>query len=52
MDPVASDPSLDQLSREELIVRARSLGARRPEVMTRVELRDEILRLGRPHAAH
>lgn len=40
------DPSLDQLSREELIVRARALGARRPEVMTRVELRDEILRLG------
>jgi hypothetical protein len=40
------DTALDQLSREELIVRARTLGARRPEVMTRVELRDEILRLG------
>lgn len=43
---MALDPSLDQLSREELIVRARALGARRPEVMTRVELRDEIVRLG------
>jgi hypothetical protein len=43
---LATDPALDQLSREELIVRARALGARRPEVMTRVELRDEIVRLG------
>jgi hypothetical protein len=40
------DPTLDQLSREELILRARALGARKPEVMTRVELRDEIVRLG------
>jgi hypothetical protein len=46
MGALAIDPALDQLSREELIVRARSLGARRPEVMTRVELRDEIVRLG------
>lgn len=39
------DPALDQLSRDELIVKARALGAKRPEVMTRVELRDEIVRL-------
>jgi hypothetical protein len=43
---LTTDPTLDHLSREELIVRARALGARRPEVMTRVELRDEIVRLG------
>jgi len=36
---------LDGLSRDELISRARSLGAKRPELMTRVELRDEIVRL-------
>ena len=40
------DPaSLDSLSREELIRRARSIGAQRPEVLTRVELKDEIVRL-------
>ncbi len=39
------EPGLDQLSRDELIVRARALGAERPEVMTRIELRDEIVRL-------
>jgi hypothetical protein len=44
--PLAIDPALDQLSRDELILRARALGARRPEVMTRLELRDEIVRLG------
>jgi hypothetical protein len=42
---------LDQLSREELIQRARELGAERPEVMTRVELRDEIVRLSEPDPA-
>jgi hypothetical protein len=42
------DPALDQLSRDELVSRARALGARRPEVMTRVELRDEIVRLSEP----
>jgi hypothetical protein len=36
---------LDGLSRDELIARARSLGAKRSELMTRVELRDEIVRL-------
>ncbi len=45
------DPSLDQLTREELVARARELGARRPEVMTRVELRDEIVRLSEPDPA-
>lgn len=40
-----TDAELDQLSRDELVARARALGARRPEVMTRVELRDEIVRL-------
>src|SRR3954468_9724980 len=39
---------LDQLSREELVRRARELGAERPEVLTRVELRDEIVRLSEP----
>jgi tetratricopeptide repeat protein len=42
---MSTDPALDQLSREELVERARALGARRPEVMTRIELRDEIVRL-------
>ena len=45
MQTVTADPQLDLLSREELVERARALGARRPEVMTRVELRDEIVRL-------
>src|SRR5688572_28619517 len=36
---------LDGMSRDELIERARALGAKRPELMTRVELRDEIVRL-------
>ncbi|HTQ07342.1 MAG TPA: tetratricopeptide repeat protein [Polyangiaceae bacterium] len=45
MTEMSVDPGLDQLSREELVARARDLGARRPEVMTRVELRDEIVRL-------
>jgi hypothetical protein len=43
---VKVDPaSLDSLSRDELIQRARSIGAQRPEVLTRVELKDEIIRL-------
>lgn len=45
---MSTDPALDQLSRDELVERARGLGARRPEVMTRVELRDEIVRLSEP----
>ena len=35
---------LQPLDRRQLIVRARRLGVERPEVMTRVELRDEIVR--------
>jgi hypothetical protein len=42
---MTTDAELEQLSRDELVARARALGARRPEVMTRVELRDEIVRL-------
>jgi hypothetical protein len=43
---VAIDPkALEQLSRDELIARARALGATRPELLTRPELRDEIIRL-------
>jgi hypothetical protein len=39
---------LDTLPREELIERARRLGVAKPEVLTRVELRDEIIRLSEP----
>jgi len=43
------DPAeLDTLSREELILRARARGVERPEQMTRVELRDEIVRRSEP----
>jgi len=43
------DPSeLDSLSREDLILRARARGVERPEQMTRIELRDEIVRLSEP----
>src|SRR5688572_21533562 len=43
------DPAeLDTLSREDLILRARARGVQRPEQMTRVELRDEIVRLSEP----
>lgn len=51
MSEMSVDPGLDQLTREELVARARELGARRPEVMTRVELRDEIVRLSEPDPA-
>lgn len=39
---------LDTLSREDLILRARARGVERPEQMTRVELRDEIVRRSEP----
>jgi hypothetical protein len=39
---------LERLSREQLILKARVLGAERPELMTRVELRDEIVRRSEP----
>jgi|GEM_PF-665288 len=42
-EPITS--ALDALSREELIARARELSINRPELMTRVELRDEIIRV-------
>jgi uncharacterized protein DUF4912 len=37
-------PSLETLSRDELITRARAAGIARPEVLTRAELVDELLR--------
>jgi hypothetical protein len=43
---VSIDPSeLERLNRDELIAKARQLGAKRPELLTRPELRDEIIRL-------
>lgn len=36
---------LEKLNRDQLIARARQLGATRPELLTRPELRDEIIRL-------
>jgi hypothetical protein len=36
---------LERLNRDELIAKATELGARRPELLTRPELRDEIIRL-------
>jgi hypothetical protein len=43
---MALDPlELDSLPRSDLVERARALGVERPDVMTRVELRDEIIRL-------
>ncbi len=39
------DHDLERLSRHELIVRAQRLGVQRAELMTRVELTDEIVRL-------
>jgi hypothetical protein len=41
--------SLEGLGRDELVIEARRHGVKRPEVMTRVELVDEILRLGTPN---
>jgi hypothetical protein len=41
--------ALEGLGRQELISEARRHGVRRPEVMTRVELVDEVLRLGTPN---
>jgi hypothetical protein len=39
---------LERLSREQLILKARVLGVERAELMTRVELRDEIVRRSEP----
>jgi hypothetical protein len=41
--------ALEELARDELVVEARRIGVKRPEVMTRVELVDEIVRLGTPN---
>jgi len=45
-----AEPSddLERLSREQLILKARVLGVERAELMTRVELRDEIVRRSEP----
>lgn len=44
-----SEPDdLERLSREQLILKARVLGVERAELMTRVELRDEIVRRSEP----
>jgi hypothetical protein len=46
---VTADPKLlDTLSRDELIAEALRLGVKRPELLTRFELRDEIIRLSEP----
>ncbi|HYO93907.1 MAG TPA: hypothetical protein VER33_05315, partial [Polyangiaceae bacterium] len=36
--------TMDSTPRDDLIAKARSLGVERPELMTRVELTDEIVR--------
>lgn len=41
--------ALEALTRDDLVSRARGHGVKRPEVMTRVELVDEILRLSTPN---
>jgi len=43
-----SSDDLERLSREQLILKARVLGVERAELMTRVELRDEIVRRSEP----
>ena len=44
MRPMATGPDIESLSRSELVEKARGLGVERPERMTRVELRDEMIR--------
>ncbi|HEY0465081.1 MAG TPA: hypothetical protein VGC79_12765, partial [Polyangiaceae bacterium] len=46
-----SSDDLERLSREQLILKARVLGVERPELMTRVEMRDEIVRRSEPDIA-
>src|SRR5690606_6261102 len=49
MPPAMGAPNpLDEKSRHELVEEARKLGVERPERMTRVELRDEIVRRSVP----
>ena len=46
-----SSDELERLSREQLILKARVLGVERAELMTRVEMRDEIVRRSEPDLA-
>src|SRR5450432_1402089 len=48
---VEGSDELERLSREQLILKARVLGVERAELMTRVELRDEIVRRSEPDPA-
>jgi hypothetical protein len=48
MEPNFDPTELESLTREELILRARARGVERPEQMTRIELRDEIVRQSEP----
>lgn len=41
--------ALEERGRDDLVAEARRWGVKRPEVMTRVELVDEVLRLGTPN---
>jgi hypothetical protein len=45
----ADRDALEAMARDQLVAEARRLGVRRPEVMTRVELVDEVLRLSTPN---
>ncbi len=45
---VDGSDDLERLSREQLILKARVLGVERAELMTRVEMRDEIVRRSEP----
>ncbi len=45
---VEGSDELERLNREQLILKARVLGVERPELMTRVEMRDEIVRRSEP----
>ena len=46
-----SSDDLERMSREQLILKARVLGVERAELMTRVEMRDEIVRRSEPDLA-
>ena len=46
-----SSDDLERLSRDQLILKARVLGVERAELMTRVEMRDEIVRRSEPDLA-
>jgi len=48
---VESSDELERMSREQLILKARVLGVERAELMTRVEMRDEIVRRSEPDLA-